>query len=327
MAKITRVVVERRADDADRNTHSADAALAELAARQHGVVSRAQARAVGLSRDAVRRRLQRRALQHLGAGVYAVGHTALTLDSRRMAAVLACGPGALLSHRAAGSALGLLRSAQPFEVTVPAGRKPRAGIGIHRSRLIHDEDRAVVRGIPVTSVARTLVDLAEVLGEERLARAVHEAEVMRSFDLRAIERTLARLPGRTGRHRLRRVLAAYRPEPRLLRSDAERALKRLCETHSLAMPQFNVNLAGLEVDAYWEDVDVAIEVDGARTHHTRRAFRGDRARDRRLASRGTRVVRVTWWDLSDEASLAAELRAIRAAAARAAGSRPAPACA
>jgi very-short-patch-repair endonuclease len=88
-----------------------------------------------------------------------------------------------------------------------------------------------------------------------------------------------------------------------------------------------VNLAGLEVDAYWADVDVAIEVDGAQVHHTRRAFHRDRARDRRLASRGTRVVRVTWWDLSDEASLAAELRAIRAAAGHAAGSRPAPACA
>jgi very-short-patch-repair endonuclease/predicted transcriptional regulator of viral defense system len=302
-------------------------ALAALATRQHGVVSSAQLRELGLSKHAVRRRVERHALQRVHARVYAVGHTALTLDSRRMAAVLACGPSALLSHGAAGEALKLLPSSPHFDVTVPTPRKAPPGIVVHRSRLIHAEDRSRVRGIPVTSVARTLVDLADVLAEERLARAVHEAEVRRVFDLRAIDRTLARLPGRRGAQRLRRVLAAYRPEPRLLRSDAERALKRLCERHCLPLPQFNVNLAGFEVDAHWEDVDVAIEVDGAATHHTRHAFRNDRARDRRLASRGTRVVRITWWDLRDEAGLAAELRAIRAAAARAAGSRPAPACA
>ena len=147
------------------------------------------------------------------------------------------------------------------------------------------------------------------------------------FDLAAIERVFARLPGRSGRHKLRRVLDAYRPELQFMRSEAERTLKRLCEAHSLPMPQFNVNVGGFEVDAYWADVDVAIEVDGAQVHHTRRAFQRDRARDRRLATRGTRVVRLTWWDLRDTAELAAELRAIRAAAARAAGSPPAPACA
>ena len=207
--------------------------------------------------------MERHALQRVYPGVYAVGHTALTLDSRRMAAVLACGPGALLSHGAAGAALGLLTSSPQFDVTVPTPRRSRAGILVHRSRLIHAEDRSSVRGIPVTSVARTLVDLADVLGEQRLARAVHEAEVLRAFDLHAIERTLARLPGRRGAKRLRGVLAAYRPEPQFLRSDAERALKRLCETHSLPLPQFNVNLAGFEVDALLEDVDVVIEVDGA----------------------------------------------------------------
>ncbi len=318
------MAVESRAYAATKLNH---AALAALATRQHGVVSSAQLRELGLSKHAVRSRVERHALQRVYPGVYAVGHTALTLDARRMAAVLACGPGALLSHRAAGAAEGLLSSSSRFEVTVPTPRRSRAGILVHRSRLIHAEDRSSVRGIPVTSVARTLVDLAEVLPEQRLARAVHEAEVLRVFDLHAIERTLARLPGRRGAKRLRGVLAAYRPEPQFLRSDAERALKRLCETQALPMPQFNVNLAGFEVDAYWEDVDVVIEVDGATAHHTRRAFRNDRARDRRLASRGTRVVRITWWDLRDEAALAAELRAIRAAAARAAGSRPAPACA
>ena len=171
------------------------------------------------------------------------------------------------------------------------------------------------------------MDLADVLSEERLAGAVHEAEVRRAFDLGAVEAALARLPGRKGRHKLRRVLAAYRPEPHFLRSEAERRFKQLCEDHSLPRPQFNVYIAGHELDVYWQDVQVAVEIDGAETHHTRRAFHEDRARDRRLAARAIRVVRVTWRDLDDGARLAAELRAIRGAAAPAAGSPPAPACA
>ena len=136
---------------------------------------------------------------------------------------------------------------------MPHGRKPKPGIVLHRSRLIHPDDRSSVRGIPVTSIARTLVDLADVVSEERLAKAVHEAEVQRVFDLGAVDAVVRRLPGRKGRHKLRRVLAAYQPEPRFLRSEAERRFKRLCESHSLPQPQFNVNIAGHEVDAYWED--------------------------------------------------------------------------
>ena len=300
-----------RAYDAERGPHSRGDALAALASRQHGVVSRRELGRLGFTKDAIRRRVEGRELLRLHDGVFAVGHVALTLDSRRIAAVMACGPGALLSHRAAGEATGLLRSSPQFEVTVPRGRKPKPGIVVHRSRLIHPEDRSTVRGIPVTSVARTLVDLADVVSEQRLAKALHEAEVRRVFDLNAIERTLARLPGRRGRHRLRRALAAYRPDPTFLRSEAERRFKRLCENHRLPQPQWNVNLAGYEVDAYWPDARLAVEIDGARAHHTRRAFHEDRARDRRLAMQGIRVARVTWLDLEDEARLAAELRAIR----------------
>jgi very-short-patch-repair endonuclease len=306
------VVVESCAYGHPGRPHSPDEALAELAGRQHGVVSTAQLRELGFTKYAVRRRLESKRLQRLHPGVFAVGHLGLTVDSRRLAAVLACGPGALLSYRAAGSLQGLLSYSPQFDVTVPRPRKPKPGIVIHRSRLIHAEDRSSVRGIPVTSVARTLVDLADGFSDERLAKVVHEAEVRRVFDLDAIERTIARLPGRRGRHRLRRVLAAYRPEPHFLRSEGERRLKRLCEDHSLPQPQFNVNLAGHEVDAYWADAGLVVEFDGGEVHHTRRAFHEDRARDRRLAARGIRVARVTWLDLEDEAGLAAELRAIRA---------------
>jgi len=257
--------------------------------------------------------------------VYAVGHDSLTLDARCLAAVMACGPKALLSHRAAGAAQGLLRSSPQFDVTVPSPRKRKRRLVIHRSRLIHPEDRSTVRGIPVTSVARTLVDLADVLSEERLAKAVHQAEIQRVFDLMPIDRALARLPGRTGRHRLRRVLAAYRPDPHFTRSQAERRFLALCDRHGLPPPETNVFVAGYEIDAYWEDLGIAVEIDGAETHHTRRGFHEDRARDRRLAAHGISVVRVTALDLDEHERLAAELRAVRAAAARAAGSPPAPA--
>jgi very-short-patch-repair endonuclease len=160
-----------------------------------------------------------------------------------------------------------------------------------------------------------------------LPRRCTRRRLQRVFDLGAVEAALGRLPGRKGRHKLSRVLAAYQPEPHFLRSEAERKFKQLCEHHSLPQPQFNVNIAGHEVDAYWEDASIAVEIDGAETHHTRRAFHADRARDRRLAARAICVVRVTSRDLEDNAGLAAELHAIRAAAARAAGSPPAPACA
>jgi very-short-patch-repair endonuclease len=302
---------ERRAYDTQRDYHSADGALATLAGRQHGVVSRAKLLALGLTKDALRRRVERRRLLRVREGVYAVGHEGLTDDSRRLAAVLACGPDALLSHRAAAELHGLLSSSPQFDVTVPRHARARAGVAVHRSRSITPADRALIRRIPVTTIARTLVDLADVLDDQRLARAVHEADVRRVFDLRAIERVQERVPGRQGRHRLTRVLAAYRPEPRFTRSRAERRLLELCERHGLPKPQTNIVIAGHEVDAYWADADLVVEVDGREAHLTRRSFREDRARDRRLSTLGIQVVRITWPDLDDGAALASELEQIR----------------
>jgi predicted transcriptional regulator of viral defense system len=206
----------------EEGPRSPDGRVAALAAKQHGVVSATQLREAGLSAQAIWRRVRSQRLHRLYRGVYAVGHEALAPRGRYLAAVLACGREALLSHRAAGAIQGLLRSSGVIEVTAARGCKPRAGIVVHRSRLIHRHDRDEVDGIPCTSVARTLVDLADLLTEERLAKAVHQAEVLRVFDLGALER--ARAPGRRGNHRLERVLAAYRPEPELIRSEAERRL-------------------------------------------------------------------------------------------------------
>jgi very-short-patch-repair endonuclease len=166
-----------------------------------------------------------------------------------------------------------------------------------------------VDGLPVTSVARTLVDLADVLNERQLAKAVHEAEVLRLFDLRALEQAQASVPGRKGRHRLARVLAGYRDEPAFTRNDAERAFLELCEQHSLPQPIANAPLHGFEVDFFWPDKALVIELDGAATHLTRKAFEEDRRRDRALAVKGIQVLRVTWRDLNAGADdLAAILR-------------------
>ena len=147
----------------NRGPHSWDAAIGELAGRQHGVVALAQLRDIGVPEHVVRARRKSKRWYALHRGVYAVGHEALTPKSHFIAAVYACGPGSLLSHRAAGAVQGLLDATAVTEVTAPRGCKPKPGITVHRSRSIHPDDRAKVDGIPITSVARTLVDLADVL--------------------------------------------------------------------------------------------------------------------------------------------------------------------
>jgi very-short-patch-repair endonuclease len=250
----------------------------------------------------------------LHRGVYAVGHTGLTLRGQELAAVFACGPKAVLSHRSAGRLWGLLRTGSSrIEVTAPRSRARHAGLTVHTTRCLSTEDRHVIDAIPITSVARTIVDLAETLTDPWLARAVHEAEVRRIFDLEAVEAALGRVSGRRGRHRLRRVLAAYRPEDHELESEAERRFRALCRRYGLPNPRPQL-IEGYRVDFYWPQARLAVEVDGAAFHHTRRAFHADRARDRALAALGIQVLRVTWPDLDRGQKIAGELQ--RALAAR-----------
>jgi very-short-patch-repair endonuclease len=283
-----------------------------LAGRQHGVISGRQLAELGYTADAIRRRVEAGRLHRLHRGVYAVGHRALTIHSRYLAAVFACGPQALLSHRPAGAVHGLLRAGGPIDVTVPRGVKPKPGVATHRSRSIHPDDRATRHGIPTTSISRTIVDLADVLTDRRLAAVVNEAEVLGRFDSRAVMEVQARLPGRTGRHRLARVLGAYTEPLGYSTTEAERRFLRLCDRHGLPRPQ-RVFAAGYELDFYWDDARLGVEVDGGPFHRTRRAFHEDRRRDRRLAAEGIQVARVPWRDLAgDGAVLADELKAIRA---------------
>jgi very-short-patch-repair endonuclease len=285
-----------------------DRGIAELAARQHGVVSSVQLFELGLTKSGIQRRLETGRLHRIYRGVYAVGHASLSPAGKELAAVLGCGPDAVSSHRAAGCRWGIVRSAARYEVTAPRSRNGPPGVLVHRSRRLDPADRAVVEAVPVTSMARTLVDLADVLSERRLADAVHEAEVQRIFDLNELRQAQARVPGRTGRHRLKRVLAAYEV-PVLTRSEAERRFLDLCRTHSLPQPRTNAPLHGYEVDFYWPERNLVVEIDGAAAHHTRKAFQNDRRRDRALAKKHIQVLRVTWHDLDEGAAdLAAILR-------------------
>lgn len=295
------------------HTHYADEELGRLAASQQGVVSLAQLRAIGLSKDAIYTRTRSGRLHRLYRGVYAVGHTALTPRARELAAVLACGDDAALSERSAGFAWALVRRPpRKIHVTCGRSRPPAPGVIVHRSRL-DEEDRVRLDGVPVTTLARTLVDLADVLPAHRLSDAVHEAEVQRRFDLAEVEAVLARMPGRAGRHKLNRVLEQWRPRP-FTRSDAEYLFLAFCKRHRLPRPRVNTWIGEQEVDFAWPAYNLAVEVDDAATHYTRRAFEEDRRRDRRLAVKGIQVLRVTWRDLhGDEAELAAELKAVLAA--------------
>jgi very-short-patch-repair endonuclease len=279
-----------------------------LAGGQHGIAKRKQVREAGLSPRQIERRVEAGWLVPQYDGVYAVGHTALTNKSHLIAAVYACGDEALGSHRAGGKLWGILRGSQPIEVTAARGRKPKKGFILHRSRWIHPEDRALIDNIPVTSLARTLVDLADVLSEERLADAVNEAELRQLFDLKAVERVLERLPGRKGRHKLQRVLSNYRDVQPFTRSRGERLVWATCDRYGLDKPRVNAWVHGYEVDFYWPEAGLVLEFDGGPVHQTTKAFHEDRKRDRALAAKGIHVVRATGRD--EPAELANQLLAI-----------------
>jgi very-short-patch-repair endonuclease len=221
---------------------------------------------------------------------------------RWMGAVLACGPGALLSHRDAGAAWDLRASASgAIDVTaVGRSRHRQPGIRVHRPRSIHPEDRAVRDGIPVTSVARTLLDLAEVLGPSQLERALEQGERLTLLDFGAIERLLRRSRGHRGTRRLREALAAQLPGVEA-RFELERRFLDLCRDADLPRPQLNVVVAGYEVDAYWPDRRLIVELDGWAFHRTRAAFEQDRVRDAALQLAGCRVLRFTDRRLSRDA--------------------------
>jgi hypothetical protein len=298
--------------DEQRSTH-ADRAVAELATEQWGVVSRAQLARLGLGRGAIDGRLRSGRLRRVHRGVYAIGGAALPREGRHLAAVLACGLGAVLSHVSAAVHWVLLTYDAPRpEVSAPASRRAVPGIRLHRTRSLDAQDTTTHRGIPVTTLAKTLLDLAASGPKSHLDHALGQAMRNELYDHAAIEDVLARHHGRPGTKALREATA---DDPAFTRSALEQRFRAVCRRAGLSQPLSNHVLAALdhepyEVDFYVPTYRLVVEVDGWRDHGTRAAFERDRAKDAALVAAGYTVLRFTWRQLRyDPDTVAARVRA------------------
>jgi hypothetical protein len=284
----------RQQEPSRRKLDGPGLALAELAERQHGVVSIRQLETkLGYSRWGVQREVAAGRLHRLYRGVYAVGHRGISAHGRCLAAVLACGPAALLSHGSAAWLWGISRyGPEPLAVTGPRPRKQRLPIRLHRSTILTDTDRAIEENIPVTSLPRTLLDCAAESPRPRLQRMLERSEELMLFDLGPVEELLGRSRGHAGWGRLRRAIALYAPVP-FTRSGFERRFFEAVLKASLPQPVTNFVEAGFELDVYWPEHRFEVELDTYATHGTNAAFERDHLRDEDLVLAGIELIRVT----------------------------------
>jgi len=339
-----RETAHNRAIRGPRQTRATDMELAQLARAQHGVVARWQLVRLGLGSDAVDRRASTGRLHRLYEGVYAVGHRALTLEGWWMAAVLASGPGnagpegsatstcvpganpsptgivlsspaAVLSHRSA-AALWRIRRPTDGAAHVTLARKSRSTGQIRRHyRRLPPDEVTVHEGIPVTTVPRTIFDLAATSSADVVEFALREAEYLHLHDALSVPDLLARYPGRRGARRARLALARLAERTGRVRSPLEEVFVPFLRRHRLPRPRLNawLEVGGRrhQIDCLWPADRLIAELDGWEGHGTRAAFHEDRARDRRLQTAGYRVTRLTWNQLEDEPeTIASDLRAL-----------------
>jgi very-short-patch-repair endonuclease len=297
-------------------TRDGDRDIADLARSQHGVVGRIQLMELGVGRRAIAARLRSGRLHRIHAGVYAVGHTVLSREGRWMAAVLASGPDVALSHWSAAALWGIrLNSRTRVDVTVPHATRSSAAIRRHVSDVPTDE-RTVVEGIPVTSVPRTVLDLAATQPAAVVEAMLREVEFRQLWDRLSLADLVDRYPGRRGVRKVRQALELVRDVPAgRFRSPLEERFAVFLDRNRLPRPLFNDWIAlgerRFQVDCHWPKGKLLIELDGWQAHGGRRAFRRDRQRDRLLAAAGYTVVRITSAQLEDEPErLAADLRAL-----------------
>jgi len=278
-----------------RDEVATDHAIAAIAARQGGVIAHSQLRELGVSAAAIGRRLQVGRLHSKYRGVFAVGHRKIGVEGLWWAGVLACGSDAVLSHASAAAAWNIRRSSAPtVHVTVGlGGRARRPGIRLHRSRLRSSDEVTKLDGLPITTPARTLLDLAESgLRGRRLEAAVDRAEQLRLVDFAELHRLLARYPRRRGSPSLKAVLARYRGGD--TRSELEVLVAELCDAHGLPRPQENCIIEGKVRDFYWPRAGLVVEADSYTWHRSPSALDDDRERDVTLTLAGYRTLRFTW---------------------------------
>jgi predicted transcriptional regulator of viral defense system len=297
-----------------------DGALSRLASRQHGVFALNQLNEAGLSARAVQHRAQGGRLPRIHAGVYSlIPPRLLTREGWWMAAVLAAGPGAVLSHRKAAALHGLLTCNRArVEVTVPRRSLPtRAGVEVHRSKTLTDEDRGVANNIPCTTVARTLLELADVVDRRRLERAFDQAEVLGVFDLRAIRDQLVRNPTRPATRKVTSVLEEHYVGSTPTESEIEEGFLALCRALGLPQPEVQQWLLlpdggpAIRADFLWREQRVVVETDGDKFHKTAQRSRSDARRDQRLTVHGFKPIRTGWRQIFYRpAELEATLRAL-----------------
>jgi very-short-patch-repair endonuclease len=280
--------------------------IGRIASRQHGVVTRAQLLRTGVTTHEIRHRLEAGSLLREHRGVYRVGHRAPSVEARSLAAVLACGTGARLSGAAAAHLLGVLKGpVPPPEVTAPVRRRV-PGVRV-RLGFVDPRDRATHRGIPVTAVPRTLVDLAAELPLDDLARACHEAGVRYRTTPALVAAALARpAPNTPGAAKLRQI---FEGDARVTLSALERRFLDLLRERELPLPRTNRPAGSHHVDCRWPDRRLTVELDSYRFHHSRHAWEQDRRREREARARGDDLRRYTWADVFEEpAQMLAELR-------------------
>lgn len=295
-----------------------DVEVGRLADRQYGVVSWQQLRDLGLGKDLIQHRIAAGRLLPLNRGVYAVGHRVIPREGRWMAAVLASGPDAVLSHWSAAALWGIRPNSRSI-IDITASQKSRSWKGIrrHHSALPADEIR-VEEGIPVTTVPRTIFDLAASEPEDVVQNLLREAEYLELWDRLSLWDLVERYPGKRGVRKARAALERLKEEPPGRKhSKLEERFAPFLRHHRLPLPRFNdwITAGGkrFKVDCHWPGTGQIVELDGWQGHRTRTAFREDRARDRLLCVAGYSVTRLTWNQLNDEPeAVASDLRVLLA---------------